>query len=107
MLGVKLWWLAYDDGRILRSTDGGISWCDLVEARKIQFEEGAYKYFTALHFVNAERGWGLGSDRFLYETSDGGKQWTRVSSEVRIDSMHFPNQTEGFLTSSAGVFRSE
>jgi len=99
-------WISYTDGRVLKSVDGGRTWCDLVVPGRIQFEPESNKpqYFTNLHFESSGHGWGLGWDRFLYETRDGGTNWTRVTSEVRFDSMAFPNKVNGFLVSEAGVF---
>ena len=104
MLDARNWWITYDDGRIIRSADGGNVWCDFVQPEEIPFDEAGHHYFTVLHFDTAAHGWGLGWDRFLYETKDAGKHWTRVSSEIKFDSMDFPNKSNGFLVSHAGIF---
>lgn len=105
MLDSKLWWLSYDDGRIVKSEDGGTTWCDLLQPGVVQFEENGPRYFAFLNFVSAEHGWGLGRDKRLYETKDGGISWTRVTSSITFDSAVFPDRSYGLLVSKAGVFR--
>jgi photosystem II stability/assembly factor-like uncharacterized protein len=99
--------LGYNDGRVLKSQDSGRSWCDFIEPRQVQFESGTNEpeYFTDLYFETENRGWGLGWDRFLYQTKDGGRNWTKVTSEVRFESMSFWHNGNGILLSKAGIFR--
>ena len=105
MLNSKEWWIGFNDGRIVKSVDGGQSWCDLLEAGKIAFEDSGREGFIKLHFVNPQQGWGLGVDRFVYETEDGGKSWNRLTSDFKFDSMFFLNYTYGLVVSKQGLFR--
>ena len=107
MLNSKIWWISYDDGRLVRSVDGGHTWCDLLPPGGVAFYEAGHKYFMNLHFENPEHGWGLGWDRFLYETKDGGLSWTRITSQLTFDSMFFLNLRSGLLVSKTSIFRSE
>ncbi len=107
MVDDRTWFVAYDDGRIVKTGDGGRNWCDLIGPGTVQFESeaGSPTYFEQLHLENPPHGWGLGSDRFLYETKDGGTQWSRVTSELRFDSMAFPGDQVGILVSDTGIFK--
>jgi photosystem II stability/assembly factor-like uncharacterized protein len=107
LLDSNTWWLAYGDGRVVKSVDAGRTWCDLVLPRTVMFEDenSIPQYFTNMHFENSDHGWALGWDRFLYESKDGGKHWVRVTSEIRFDSMTFWNRGNGLLISKVGVFR--
>lgn len=104
MLDAKQWWLAFDDGRITTTTDSGRSWCDLVQAGSVSFDPSGQQFFIDLHFVNATRGWGLGWDNYLYQTEDGGRTWSRVSSAMKFDSMRFFEDGQGLLVSKEGLF---
>lgn len=105
MLDPNLWWLSFNDGRIVKSADGGRSWCDLLHPGGVAFSQGGPEYFTSLHFDTPEHGWGLGWDRFVYETTDAGATWKRLTSDVTVESMFFTNRSEGLVVSNEGVFR--
>jgi photosystem II stability/assembly factor-like uncharacterized protein len=107
MLDDQQWWVAYDDGRIIKSENGGLDWCDLIDPGTVDFETiaGSPTFFKQIRFDGPEHGWGLGSDRFLYETKNGGKQWTRVTSKIRFASMTFPSRDFVLLVSETGIFR--
>jgi photosystem II stability/assembly factor-like uncharacterized protein len=105
MLDSELWWVTYNDGRIVKTEDGGRSWCDLVQAGTVRFDETGLPYFRFLHFFDKQRGWALGGDKYLYETKDSGVTWTRTTSSIRFDSGSFPDRSHGLFVSSAGVFR--
>ncbi|MBL7828460.1 MAG: hypothetical protein JNJ57_17640, partial [Saprospiraceae bacterium] len=50
-------WAAADDGRILKSTDGGNSW---------QIKQTGIPYdIQSLHFVDTLRGWAIGWDKII------------------------------------------
>lgn len=97
--------VAYSDGRIIKSKDGGRAWCDFVEPGQIGFEEVGYRYMKEMDFEDISHGWGLGWDRFLYETKDGGRSWSRVTSELRFDGMSLNGRGEGLLISEKGIYR--
>lgn len=105
MLDSELWWLTYNDGRIVKTEDGGRKWCDLVQAGTVRFDETGLPYFRFLHFFDKQGGWALGGDKYLYETKDSGVTWTRMTSSIRFDSGSFPDRSHGLFVSSAGVFR--
>lgn len=105
MFSSTLWWLSFGDGRIVKSVDGGRSWCDLLHPGKVAFNPAPHQFFTNLHFDTPKHGWGLGPDRFLYETRDGGASWNRINSEVSFESMSFADATFGLAVSVDGVFR--
>jgi photosystem II stability/assembly factor-like uncharacterized protein len=104
MLDSKLFWISYSDGRIVKSEDGGRHWCDMVQPGQIAFESKGHKLLASMHFDSAEHGWGLGSDRHLYETRDGGKTWTRVSGDLSFNGMTFLGTGRGFLISDKSVY---
>lgn len=105
MLNSTQWWLSYTDGRIVKSLDGGRSWCDLLHPGEVDFDKPGKAYFTAIKFKNSSQGWGLGWDKFLYETNDGGFNWSRLSPDIQFDYMYFPDDKHALLISKRDLFR--
>lgn len=77
-------WIAYDDGRLTKSTDSGENWCDLLDSGEIKFKGTSRAYFLNLHFTNPKNGWALGGDNYMYVTKNGGKSWNRKDSDLLI-----------------------
>ncbi len=89
-------WIAFDDGRMLRSTNDGQTWieqqpCD--QTRPV-----------VIHFSTQNRGQGLGSDGYLYETTDGGTKWVKVGTD-KYGSLSFLDNQHVWLLSENGLFR--
>lgn len=98
----NLGWLVFKDGYMARSTDGGRSWCDFRQPGDVKFES-SYEVLSSIHFIDSEHGFGLAGYR-LYQTSDGGKTWTKHPLDARIDALTFAN-VHGWAVGSEGLFR--
>jgi photosystem II stability/assembly factor-like uncharacterized protein len=72
LLNDSLGWMVTDRG-IWSTDDGGPTWT----------KQLAVKGMLRAHFVNAERGFAIGSPRAIYETVDGGKKWTKLAAAER------------------------
>lgn len=96
-------WMSFEDGRIAKSVNGGQSWCDLLAPNAVNFDYNE-KYFKKIHFTTLLQGWGLGANRNLYETTDGGKTWAKAL-DIELDDLFFMNNGTVFLVSKAGLFR--
>ncbi len=103
-IGTKEIWMAYDDGRLTKSNDGGISWCDILVAGAVKFESTSRKHFIDLHFLDPLKGWGLGGDNYLYKTTDGGKNWNRLDADIAIHSIEYMNNY-ALVLAEEGLFR--
>lgn len=55
-------------GHVLRSTDEGRSWRQIASPVR--------SMLTAVHFVDARRGWAVGHDGMVLHSTDGGASWT-------------------------------
>lgn len=95
-------WLAFEDGRIAKSSDGGKSWCDLLAPGSVNFNYYE-KYFKKIHFADSLHGFGLGANHLLYETKDGGRSWNKVV-DTQADDMFFLDDGTGWSVSKAGLF---
>ncbi len=60
-------WMAGESG-IHHTRDGGQTWERTARLRGIR----------RVHFISRERGWAVGDRKTVLETSDGGRQWTKV-----------------------------
>ena len=69
-LTLDLGWAASDNGIVLRTTDGCVSW------QAIQTPL-SYSMLT-VHFVDAQNGWAAGTENGVAKTADGGLTWTPV-----------------------------
>jgi photosystem II stability/assembly factor-like uncharacterized protein len=96
-------WLTFEDGRIAKSTDGGQTWCDLLAPDAVKFDYYE-KYFRTIHFCDSLHGLGLGANRLLYETTDGGKTWNKAMDR-KADDMFFLDNRTGWLVSKEGLFQ--
>lgn len=92
---------------VIGTTDGGAHW------RMLWSPQDSTNLRTAgISFVNAQKGWMLilnmeNLQATLYGTTDGGKQWAKVS-EMRggrpyVRGLQFVNERDGFIPLSAGA----
>jgi len=72
----SLAWVSYDNGRVLKSTDGAENWCDLLRPEEVWHRGEHDAYFQKLYFNSPTRGWGLKANGTLHKTEDGGRTWT-------------------------------
>jgi len=63
-----------DNGVILKTTDGGISW--------IVLSGGTSVHLQSVYFVNSKIGWAVGRDRTILKTLDGGETWAQQFSTM-------------------------
>lgn len=89
-------WIAFDDGRMLRTANGGEAWLEIQPCDQSRP--------VVVHFSSQTRGHGLGLDGFLNETTDGGKQWVKIGTD-KYDSLSFIDQQHVWLVSDRGIFR--
>ena len=89
-------WLGFDDGRLLRTTDG---WKTAVELQPCDQSRP-----LVFHFSSQSRGIGLGSDGLVYETIDGGKEWVRLATD-KYDSLSFLDNQHVWIVSERGLSR--
>ncbi len=66
-LDETLGWMVTPRG-IWQTEESGRSWRKLDSPANI----------LRVHFLNAQRGWAVGAKKTVYETTDGGKNWTKV-----------------------------
>jgi hypothetical protein len=92
-------WIGSDDGTILRTVDGGLSWRDVSPAG------AAGLHFRDLRALDARRAVamtaGSGSDSRVYRTSDGGRVWQLTyqadDPATYFDSMEFFDTEHGLI----------
>jgi photosystem II stability/assembly factor-like uncharacterized protein len=83
------------DGRIFKSTDGGVSWRDVTPRQTTTLLWGNYFVTPDIGVVN---GGGCGDDQQFFHTTDGGTNWSLFTASE-------PNSglTDSYLTSATGL----
>ena len=88
-------WVVGDNGTILHTVDGGITW---------QTQDSGTKLgLNSVHFVDTENGWITGNDATILHTNNGGETWELQSSGVFMRSIEFLTREVGFAVGSGAV----
>ena len=98
-------WLSFSNGYVAKTTDGGQSWCDLLEPDVLQEETDDRSFFWEMYFADTATGWGRTDSGKLYETKDGGSTWIRLHSDMKFSSMCFLDAQNGWVIAQEGLFR--
>ena len=77
----KIGWLGSSYGSLLKTVDGGKTWCGL---RRPEQGFRGLGHFGAVFFDSPQHGWILGSEMNVYETTDGGSSWSKVPGPEHI-----------------------
>jgi len=85
-----------DQGVVLHSSDGGLSWKKLWIAPE--------EFFFDVYFVNYRVGWIAGGDGLILKSTDGGESWTRqdVPTHGHLLDIEFTDSYSGWTVSSNG-----
>ena len=82
----------YSGGYIMKTTDRGNSWIDLLYT----------SYITSLSFSSVSTGYAYGEDGAFYSTSNGGANWNYSNIEIG-GSIDFPSSDTGYLVGLSGL----
>jgi photosystem II stability/assembly factor-like uncharacterized protein len=77
-------WISCDDGRVLKTTDGGQSWREIPGTAAMWGERGTFGNWGETYFISSLVGFTLRGIGVLFETKDGGLNWTRLSIPADI-----------------------
>ncbi|HEX2091382.1 MAG TPA: YCF48-related protein [Longimicrobiaceae bacterium] len=82
------------DGRLLRTRDGGSTWPDTIRLATVR----------EAFFTDQEKGWAVGDHGTVYSTTDGGASWRLLSGGgQRLAGVDFADRRVGWAVGSAGV----
>ena len=83
-----------NDGKILRTVNGGNNW--------IQVYSDTLKQFWGLYFVNSNTGFAAGSNGLILKTTNKGDNWIATTTSVQnaLDGIYFVNETTGYVGGS-------
>jgi len=59
-LDTNLGWLSFKNGYVAKTTDGGTTWCDLLNPRDVWPNPIGLTFFWKIHFIDPLRGWAIG-----------------------------------------------
>lgn len=100
-------WLGYQDGYLFKTQDGGKSWRQLAHPGDIWSEQDGLGDFGRLYFSSARHGCILGGDRSVYETDDGGSEWSKLDSAEPIISIYCAVGSHCWALSAKRLYRIE
>ena len=89
-------WIVGYGGLMLFSTDNGWNWSSYSEHK-------TYEDLNAVHFVNVEKGWAVGSDLLL--TEDGGNNWALQETPyfTEAQAISFVDDQTGYILAHPGA----
>lgn len=96
-------WASGDIGRIIKTTDGGVTW--------VQQTPPTTNYVYSINFVDENTGYagasGAAPPSQLLKTTNGGTTWTSVdnNSLTFAHAIHFINAQSGFIGGNGGFVR--
>ena len=100
-------WIVGAHATILLTVDGGATWNEAVStvrARRAS-ARGLPPRLNAVAFVDAERGWMVGTGGCIFATTNGGRTWQQQQSNVAADllDVKFVNASEGWAVGTNGT----
>jgi photosystem II stability/assembly factor-like uncharacterized protein len=101
----RVGWLSNWNGYVGKSTDGGVTWSDLVN---LGAEDSNYclpPAITAFHFLDTTTALALDSHGNIRTMSDGGTTWTRLDLNVGLTYMYFLDAGHGWAVSNDALYR--
>jgi photosystem II stability/assembly factor-like uncharacterized protein len=95
-------WVAGENGRIIRTTDGGATWTEhWVVARG----RAPLHFPHLLYFSDSLRGW-IASEMDSYASTDGGRNWTRCCDTMRqVLGIAMTDSLRGWARGLLGLYR--
>ena len=95
---------ALHERRIIRSTDGGTTWTQVI------FQPGPNSFWRHLSWTDDSNLWAYGQSTTRFKSSDGGATWTVLSGEYGSDGIgdhlagHNYNLTDGFYSEDSETY---
>lgn len=93
-------WAAFDDGHIVQTRDGGLTWCSVLGP-----PGRTPGTISQLHFFSAEVGMGLLETSKLVVTQDGGRSWRRLAIPEFARSLSFLDRLHGWIVTDEAILR--
>lgn len=101
----KVGWMSHTEGYLAKTTDGGRTWCDLINPEDLWGkQEIPEHYFYGLKFNDSLHGYGY-DEESLYETKDGGATWKKTDFGMEEIGFYFVDARHIWAVSKEGLFR--
>jgi gliding motility-associated-like protein len=99
-LDTQLGWAVSNQGKILKTTNGGSNWVTVASYNSTTF--------YSIYFLNSQIGWATGFSGLLMKTVDGGTSWTTQSSSAFVFRSHifkaqFLDSQTGWVAGNGGI----
>ena len=98
------WALEYDNGMIINTTDGGVSWNVVFETNSIGLGD--------IFILNTQKGWIILGDQnpdstSIFITNNGGLDWEKHTFPFFAFKIYFINENTGFCKGGANLYRTD
>lgn len=102
-------WVTGSVYTILKSTDGGVSWTNLMTPGLDNMGDSPPAIYTSVYFIDENTGWFTSSHSFggsIYKSTNGGLNWTTdfpTTQDKKLYSIDFSNSSYGWAVGQAGT----
>lgn len=82
----KSGWVSYNNGVILKTTDGGRTWAQVSDVKNAAgpLTQNLFAQFRTMVFCSGNSGWAIDSLWHLYHSDDGGVIWEKLESDRKF-----------------------
>ena len=101
----RVGWISNWNGYVGKSTDGGVTWTDLVNLGAEDPNDWLPPAIVSWYFLDASMAWGLDSHGDLRTTSDGGATWRRLDLNLGLTHMCLLDARHGWAVSKDALYR--
>jgi photosystem II stability/assembly factor-like uncharacterized protein len=100
MLNDRKGWLAFSDGHICATHDGGLNWAELSR------RTGTPGPNSKIFFISESLGWGLDAMAGkVFESSSAGREWKALDLGMRIDDLYVLDRQHAWILGDQAIFR--
>lgn len=100
-LDEKIGWLGDNNGRLVKSIDGGKTWCD---HKPPDNPSTLPSHLVQIYFEDELNGWGVSYLGALHTTLDGGKSWQKLDLGIKVKDISILTRRASFLLAEDGFF---
>lgn len=98
-------WLTDENGYVLKTTDGGATWCDIFPKPEKRLRPNPNDALEEIEFSDALHGWGLSASARLRYTDDGGENWRQVEGPIGVVHILRAQRESVWVSVGGKVFR--
>lgn len=94
--------LAFRNGLLATTNDGGVTWCDLLASTYAALSSESL--LVRICFAGPNVLWGLDNRGILFRSEDGGVNWVKLDIPDKFSDIFFLDATHGWVVGNTGLF---